>query len=142
MVRRITGPAPEAAAAWQVAAENRAAAGLEASDARWVLAVLTTQSLEGGRAAVLGPERRQRLLRLATGLGLRAFDANLVIAIVQDAARAGEEPLGAGTESRLRLVRPPQPAARANTFPWMAAAAAVALAALLFRALLAWVGAA
>ncbi len=49
------------------------------------------KSIEGGRAAILRPERRRELFTRATSLGLRPFDATLVIAIVQDAARRGEE---------------------------------------------------
>lgn len=85
---------------------NLEAASISALDARWVLASRASRLIEGGRAAVLSPERRERLRRLATDLGLRPFDAGLVIAIVQDAARAGEDPLGRNAESRLRLVRP------------------------------------
>lgn len=93
----------------QVALENRAAAGLAANDARWALAARTADSLEGGNAAVLPPEQRARLTRMATGLGLRMFDANLVIAIVQDGARSGEGALGQGVTERLQLVQPPEP---------------------------------
>lgn len=85
---------------------NLDAASLPALDARWVLASRASRLIEGGRAAVLSPERRERLRRLASDLGLRPFDAGLIIAIVQDAARAGEDPLGRDAESRLRLVRP------------------------------------
>src|SRR6185295_11957443 len=80
-------------AAASVRSENFAAASLDATDARWVLAVRASQSLEGGAAAILAPERRRRLISFALGMGLRAFDANLVIAIVQDAARCGLPPL-------------------------------------------------
>lgn len=93
----------------QVALENRAAAELTLDDARWALAARTADMLEGGRAAVLPPEKRQRLTRMATHLGLRPFDANLVIAIVQDGARCGEGALGSGVAARLQLVQPPQP---------------------------------
>jgi hypothetical protein len=78
-----------------VPAEDRA-------DPRWVLAVAAAAALEGGRGAVLVPERRRRLMRLSASLGVRAFDASLVLAIVQDAARRGE-PLGGAAES-LRMV--------------------------------------
>lgn len=92
----------------QVALENRAAADLTVDDARWALAARTADSLEGGRAAVLPPEKRERLTRMATQLGLRPFDANLVIAIVQDGARCGEGALGLGVAARLQLVQPPE----------------------------------
>lgn len=45
------------------------------------------QALEG---AQLRPQKRQKLLELATHLGMRPFDANLIIALVQDRARRGE----------------------------------------------------
>ncbi|HRQ73043.1 MAG TPA: hypothetical protein PLU35_08455 [Phycisphaerales bacterium] len=90
-------------AAHAVEVENRAAAALTASDARWAMAVRAAASLEGGRAAVLPPEKRDRLVALGGNLGLRPFDTNLVIAIVQDAARLGEGLHGPSVEPRLRL---------------------------------------
>lgn len=77
------------------------------SDARWVLAAAVFGALEGGRAAVLRPGRRQRINRLASGLGLRPFDAALIIAIAQDAARRGEAVGSQGVMERLRLVGQP-----------------------------------
>lgn len=78
-----------------MARENRLAAEAELNpnDARWVLAIRAAQALEG---AQLRPERREKLVRLATTLGMRPFDANLVIAIVQDRARRGEVPTSHG----------------------------------------------
>lgn len=64
--------------------------GLTADDPRWVFAARVASQLEGGHAAVLRPERRERLTKTAKLLGLRAFDAALVIALVQDATRRGE----------------------------------------------------
>ncbi|MCW5756046.1 MAG: hypothetical protein KIT54_02300 [Phycisphaeraceae bacterium] len=90
----------------EVARMNRRAASLDAADARWVLACRVAVSLEGGRAAILRPEARDRLLVQADRMGLRAFDANLIIAIVQDSARCGLEPLGLPTAERVPLVRP------------------------------------
>ncbi|MCC7387510.1 MAG: hypothetical protein IT431_01950, partial [Phycisphaerales bacterium] len=75
--------------AWEVSAENQAASALSTFDARWVLAVRASEAVEGGRAAVIRPEARQRLVSTARTMGLRPFDANLVLAIVQDAAREG-----------------------------------------------------
>jgi hypothetical protein len=115
--------------------ENRAAATLAATDARWVLAVRTASLLEGGRAAVLAPERRRRLLALASQLGLRPFDANLVIAIVQDGARSGEGPLGHDVAGRLTLVRGTG-ARRPSVGP--AVAWAIGLALVLAYALVSW----
>lgn len=90
-----------------VATENRSAAGLSALDARWVFAVQVTRTLDGGKAAILTPERRRELVAGAVRMGLRPFDANLVIAIVQDAARRGESPLSRETEFCLKLVKAP-----------------------------------
>jgi hypothetical protein len=67
---------------------------LSAGDPRWVFAARVASQLEGGRAGVLRPERRERLMRTARLLGLRAFDASLVIALVQDSARRGDMPAG------------------------------------------------
>lgn len=93
-------------AARGVAAENRLAA-MQAFDPRdplWVLAEHAAASIEGGRAAVLPPERRAKLLAMGTRLGLRPFDSHLVIAIVQDSARTGER-VGDGAQRRLGLLR-------------------------------------
>jgi hypothetical protein len=94
-------------AAGSVATENRSAAGLAALDARWVFAVHVARTLDGGKAAVLSPEKRRELIGGALRMGLRTFDANLVIAIVQDAARRGESPLSRETEFCLKLVKAP-----------------------------------
>lgn len=94
------------AARREVAAENRLAAmqGFDPRDPLWVLAEQAAASIEGGRAAVLPPERRARLLAAGARLGLRPFDSHLVIAIVQDGARSGER-VGEGTGRRLGLLR-------------------------------------
>ena len=84
--------------------ENRAAAGLSGDDARLILALRASSLLEGGRLAMLRPERRERLVSMATRLGLRPFDAHLVIAIAQEAARRGERVDGGDAAGRLRLV--------------------------------------
>lgn len=89
---------PNVAETTAIARENRQAARnptLEPTDPRWVLAVRTRTQLQG---AVLTPEKRERLMRLANLMGLRPFDANVVIAVVQDAARRGE-PLSSVTDS-------------------------------------------
>lgn len=90
-----------------VSRENAHAATLTPADARWAMAAATANALEGGAAAILRPERRHHLVKLATSLGLRPFDANLIIAIVQDAARTGQGPLGPHVADRLALVRHP-----------------------------------
>lgn len=69
-----------------------------------MLAVRTANSIEGGRAGVLPPERRERLVAMGTGLGLRTFDAHLVIAIVQDAARSGRDLVEPDTRERLAML--------------------------------------
>lgn len=74
----------------RVERENRSAAGLSAADARALLGEATAAALDGGRAAILSPERRRRLVAIGERLGVRAFDANLVIAVVQDRVRRGE----------------------------------------------------
>ena len=135
-------PAPRSSAskarANEVAAENKAASTVSASDARWIFAVRVSELLDGGKAGVLTPDRRQRLLRLATNMGLRPFDANLIIAIVQDEARHGvsPSPLNTDTEQRLALVRP---AEHARSSPWISIVLAVLLAGLVFFALVGWV---
>lgn len=92
----------------QVRAENASAAAvsLSALDPRWILAVQVSREVQGGRAAVLTPEARRRLLSTGRRLGLRTFDSNLVIAMVQDGARSGDDPLGRDVIARLRLVNP------------------------------------
>lgn len=92
----------------QVRAENASAAtvSMSALDPRWVMAVQVSREMQGGRAAVITPEARQRLLSTGRRLGLRPFDSNLVIAMVQDGARSGEDPLGRDVIARLRLVNP------------------------------------
>jgi hypothetical protein len=111
----------------RIARENAAAASLAALDPRWVLAVQVSRELQGGRAAVLTPEGRRRLLLVGNRLGLRAFDSNLVIAIVQDGARAGEDPLGSNAQGRMRLVGREQELADARPGPGWGMVAAVAL---------------
>lgn len=88
-----------------MARENRAAAGLSSSEARALLGEVTAAALDGGRAAVLSPERRRRVIDIGERLGVRAFDANLVIAVVQDRVRRGEnwrEWLGSGAADAAR----------------------------------------
>jgi len=87
-----------------VAWENRAASELSAGDARWVMAIRVGQAIEGGRSAMLRPDRCRRLLLEGQSLGLRDFDTNLIIAIVQDGARTGEG-MGANVADRVALVR-------------------------------------
>ena len=83
------------------------ASSLSEGDVRVLLAMRVSESLEGGRAAILRPDKRARLRKLATSLGLGDFDTSLVIAIVQDAARRGETIRSERAQGALRLVRPP-----------------------------------
>lgn len=87
-------------------------------DPRWVLAARAASVIEGGRAAILTPENRRRLMDLAARMNLRPFDASLVIAIVQDAARTwrgvGPIALGPGVADRLRFVAAASPLVRPN----------------------------
>jgi hypothetical protein len=102
----------------QVRAENvSAASSISALDPRWILAVQTSREIQGGRAAVITPESRRRLLLTGARLGLRPFDSNLVIAVVQDGARSGEDSLGRDVVARLRLVHPEPALADARTGP-------------------------
>lgn len=92
------------AARRRVAEENTRAAGLSPDDIRLLMALRVADALEGGRAAILRPERRRELVGNAQTMGLRPFDANLIIAIVQDGARRGEHLHDAQTVSRLSFV--------------------------------------
>lgn len=101
----------EADARRAVEGENRRAAGLAArgdaraeSDVRRIFAWRAAQSLEGGRAAILRPDSRRRLVSEARRFGLRAFEANLIIAVVQDSARRGESPDNAATRRTLDVI--------------------------------------
>ncbi|MEI7658156.1 MAG: hypothetical protein WCK33_08840 [Phycisphaerae bacterium] len=95
-------PAAEAAAEVvavrrAVALENRLAGDLGDTTPYEELAKRTIDSIQGGRAAVLPPEVRRRLVAGAVRSGMRPFEAHLVLAAVQDAARHGEvRPTGRG----------------------------------------------
>jgi hypothetical protein len=131
---------PDAGAVARIRQENLAAGSLSADDARWILAAQAAATLEGGRLAMLRPERRRALVSVATKIGLRPFDASLVIAIVQDAARCGERPLGDGASQRLRLVRAATPGNGSARSILVALAAAAAIAAAGLLALIRWIG--
>ena len=91
--RRTTPQGERRRPAHQTAAETAASATaqpLPRTSPSWAFAARVASQIEGGRAGVLRPERRERLLRLAQNLGIRPFDAALIIAMVQDAARRGE----------------------------------------------------
>jgi len=120
-----------------VARANQASARMPETDARMIFASSVAQSLDGGRAAILTPDRRERLVESARRMGMRAFDANLIIAIVQDDARRGGRGAGRETERLIHIVPGPRRS------PW-SSAAGLALAALAFAGagtalLIAWV---
>jgi hypothetical protein len=117
---------------------NAGAAPGDEVDPRWVLAVACTRLLEGGRAAILPVEARERVVRLASHLGLRAFDAALVIAIVQDAARRGE-PLGGEVAARLLLLPVARERAASVETSAVLFLASIFAAAALMISLIAWV---
>ena len=130
-----------------VVKENRlaAAAGMDPSDPRWVLALQTRDRLQG---STLTPERREQLLKAGKTLGLRPFESNLVIAIVQDQARTGEELEHARPALRLMVDADTginrgqrgECTSRTATWPiWFAAmAGAIAVAGLLIRWISGW----
>ena len=105
-------------------------------DPRWVLAVRTSDVLQG---SVLPPERRESLLRLGRTLGLTPFESNLVLAIVQDQARRGIRPelLAASAEPQLRMV-PISRLDRARMSPWRITAMVAALLAVEVAAIWMW----
>ena len=119
-----------------VTQENIAAAALDLEDARLIFAVRVSEHLDAGRAAVLTPENRRRLMKLSSGMGLEPFDASLVIAIVQDAARRGESAEDPMTTGRLRLVKP---AARSGESVLLPLTAALILAAALVMVAASWI---
>ena len=126
-------PSQVAAARRAIAQENHAAA-LGADDTRWLFAHHVQESIEGGRAAIMRPDARRRLVTQASKMGLKPFDANLVIAIVQDAARHGED-LEETASGRLALI----PGRAASPIgPLMLLGAAVGLGAGLLALLIAW----
>lgn len=116
-----------------VAQENQRSASLTVQDARWAFAVRVASSIEGGKAGIMRPEVRTRLLTQAGHLGLRPFDANLIIAIVQDSARTGGNGLDEHAANRLKLIRGPQEVVRAARWPF-----ALAMVSSMIALVLAW----
>ncbi len=115
---------------------------LLSDDARWVFAVRVRREIQGGRAAIVAPESRKRLLKLAHRLGLRDFDANLVIAIVQDDARLYPSPApvpSSAAKGPLAMVRPAQPDEGSRALVvWWSVGASVSLAGLACYFLIRW----
>jgi len=133
-------PARHGAPRLRVARENSVAAGISAIDARWVFAVQVAQSIEGGRAAILPPDRRHKLATLARGMGLRPFDASLIIAVVQDGIRSGEGGLSREVEARLAFIRGAEASSRTGwTTAIILLTAAIAVG--VFCVLARWLGA-
>lgn len=130
--------AARAKSAAESAAENRAARltaiELPDEDVRTILALKVIGSLEGGRAAILRPELRRRLVSEGAKLGLRPFDTQLVIAIAQDAARRGD---ATGVGERLRLVGTGSRTPRSTWVFWRLFAAA-ALASVMVGGAILW----
>ena len=138
--------------------ENQSAALLTEHDARRIMALRVAEQIEGGRAALITPEKRARLMTISRALGLRPFDASLIIAIVQDAARTGRSETPSASDhahhadsprvqSRLSMIPAPPKnslhraarSAKARTRTIIiTSAAAIALAALLLTALIRW----
>lgn len=121
---------------------RRATPALLSDDARWVFAVRVKREIQGGRAAIVAPDSRKRLLKLANRLGLRNFDANLVIAIVQDDARLYGTAIPVPSEAAkgpLSLIRPAiVEATPTSSNIWMCIGASVGLAAFGVYWLAAW----
>ncbi len=100
-------PRTERAAKPAVSVANGTSATItDPTDPRWVLALRTAESLQG---TILGPEKRDRLVKIGKMMGLTAFDANLVIAIVQDQARRGYAPEYCPTAGEPQLAMVPLP---------------------------------
>ena len=123
----------------RVAKENHAARGFTIDPRVLELAEEAARNIEGGRAAMLTPEKRRKVMSLATKLGVRTFDASLVIAIAQDRARQGvrAENERAGDDVRLGLMGPAQRERDAGVLRLVMCGIAVALS--VFGALVAWV---
>jgi hypothetical protein len=89
----------------EILRENRAASQIPPLDAQAIFGRRVIEQLDGGRCALLTPERRQRLIAVGKRLGMTSFGSNLVIAQVQDAARRGEDLTRPGVQARLDLVQ-------------------------------------
>jgi hypothetical protein len=115
--------------------------GAAPGDALEILAIRTAECLDGGRAAILRPERRRRLLRIAHMLGVGQFDANLVFAIVQDNARRGAMPESAAQDARLSVLAPRRQRREVSAAAWIIpqVIGALGIAALMLFALIRWI---
>lgn len=138
LLQSVNTPGSRRAGAQRVARANRQASRLDDDDVRWVFAQQVREALEGGRAAILRPDRRRDLVAAGVRQGLRPFDANLVIAIVQDQARETDAAVDAALPPGLRMVRAPRPPAGIPPLAVLAAAILI-LAGLMAATLIAWV---
>lgn len=132
-VRRAGSATPRRRAERAVRDETVRAAAFAQAGPGEALGILThtiADSIEGGRIALIRPERRRRILHAASLLGVRAFDANLLIAIVQDDARRGVHTTP--DDPRLRLLDPAS--RRSDAGGWARAAIAQAVAAIVIAA--------
>jgi len=144
-VHAPAGAALRVEAAAEVESDNRRAATVTTADACTIMAATVVRSLEGGKAAILRPERRRNLVAAAGALGVRPFDANLLIAAVQDRVRRGEDPQGAAIAAMLS--RPSGPALPMRATPvadggprvWRVFAAGLVLGVCLGAALIVWI---
>lgn len=99
--------------------ENKRSSAISGADARGIMAQRVAEQLDGGRAAILAPERRRALVSTAERLGLRPFDANLIIAVVQDRFRQGlTGRAGAAGDERLDLIPHPELVRRRRERLW------------------------
>jgi hypothetical protein len=94
MVAEGDGAAPDAAARRAVATENLLSVNISRAEVADEFARAVAGSLQGGRAALLTPELRRKLVAGAVKEGMRPFECHLVVAAVQDAARRGEIEVG------------------------------------------------
>ena len=118
-----------------VALENRLASEPPDTTPYEELARRTIDAIEGGRAAVLPPEVRRRLVAGAVRSGMRPFEAHLVLAAVQDAARHGEvRPTG-----RVEAAAASRRSERLAHRVMLVVVLVVVLAAAIFVGLVAWI---
>ena len=109
-------------------------------DPRWILAVRTSQAMQG---SIVRPEDREKLIGLGKSLGLSAFDCNLIIAILQDQARRGFLPEYCPQLSHKQLQLIPLPRPNPLNEPivlnWKLKSAMICGIMLAFEALILWV---
>ncbi len=110
-----------------------------ATDPRWVLAVSTSQMMQGD---VLSPHKRETLMGLGKSMGLSPFDCSLILAIIQDRARRGIalDACPAASESQLALIPlPPMRSFKSALGDHPTRTLVIAIGLLTLQALLIWV---